>query len=162
MKYVKLEHRLYIPFGTVAIEFVNYDTNDNEFKKKAEIELDNNRNEPDEKINHLKNQAHAEELKREKIKKERNELYKNTSFFNRIFSKEYKNKANELRTLYYKHNEEHAKLLNKVYNLEHDFENEASTDYYSLRDLLKKSGYTLNNTSPMAETSITIEIWHKK
>lgn len=37
MKYVKLEHRLYIPFGTVAIEFVKYDTNDNEFKKKLKL-----------------------------------------------------------------------------------------------------------------------------
>lgn len=162
MKYVKLEHRLHVPFDTVAIEFINYDTNDNEFKQKAEIELDNNRNEHNKKINHLKNQAHAEELKREKIKKERNELYKNTSFFNRIFSKEYKNKANELCTLYYKHNEEHAKLLNKVYKLEHDFENKASTDYYSLIDLLKKSGYSLNSTSPLAKTFITIEVWHKE
>jgi len=161
MKYVKLEHRLYVPFGTVAIEFVKYDTNDNEFKKKAKIDLNNNRNENNKKINHLKNQAHTEELKREEIKKEKNKLYKNTSFFNRIFSKEYKNKVKKLNTLYYKFNEESAKLSNKVRELEYDFEKEASTDYYSLIDLLKKSGYTLNNTSPMAETSITIEVWHK-
>lgn len=37
MKYVKLEHRLYVPFGTVGIEFVKYDTNDNEFKKKLKL-----------------------------------------------------------------------------------------------------------------------------
>lgn len=34
MKYVKLEHRLYIPFGTVAIEFVKYDTTIMNSKKK--------------------------------------------------------------------------------------------------------------------------------
>lgn len=162
MKYVKLEHRLHIPFATLAIEFVNYETNDNDFEQKAQIELNNNYNKHKKEVNILKNQAHNEQLKCEEIQKKREELSNNTSLFKRIFSKEYKNKSNELRTLYYKHNEEHAKLLNKVYNLEHDFENEASTDYYSLRDLLKKSGYTLNNTSPMAETSITIEVWHKK
>ena len=161
MKYVKLEHRLHIPFGTIAIEFINYDTNDNEFKQKAEIELKNNHNEHNEKINQLKNQAHAEQLKREKTKKERDDLYTNTSFFNRIFSKKYKNKANNLRTLYYKYNEESAKLSKKAQKLEYDFEDQTRTDYYSLIDLLKESGYSLSNTSTMAETSINIEVWHK-
>jgi hypothetical protein len=161
MKYVKLEHRLHIPFGTIAIEFINYNTNDNEFKQKAEIELKNNHNEHKKEIYLLTNQACSKELKCEEIKKERNELYKNTSFFNRIFSKEYKNKIKKLNTLYYKYNEESAKLSKKAQKLEYDFEDQTRTDYYSLIDLLKESGYSLSNTSTMAETSINIEVWHK-
>jgi hypothetical protein len=161
MKYVKLEHRLHVPFGTIAIEFVNYDTNDNNFKEKAEIELNNNLKAHKKEINKLKNQACSKALKCEEIKKQKNELYHNTSFLKRIFSKEYKNKSNKLRTLYYKYNEESAKLNKKAKKLEYDFEDQATTDYYSPRELLKETGYSLNNTSRMGETSITIEIWHK-
>ena len=161
MKYVKLKHRLHVPFDTIAIEFVDYDTNDNDFKEKAEIELNNNLKEHKKEINKLKNQACSKALKCEEIKKKKNELYHNTSFLKRIFSKEYKNKANKLRTLYYKYNEESAKLSKKAQKLEYDFEDQATTDYFSLRDLLKESGYSLNNTSRMPETSITIEVWHK-
>lgn len=161
MKYVKLEHRLHIPFDTIAIEFVNYETNDNDFEQKAKIELENNRNEHKKEIYLLTNQACSKKLKCEEIKKEKNKLYNNTSFLKRIFSKEYKNKVKKLNTLYYKNNEESAKLSNKVRELEYDFETQATTDYYSLKNLLKKSGYSLNSTSPMAGTSITIEVWHK-
>lgn len=63
--------------------------------------------------------------------------------------------------MYYKYNEESAKLNKKAKKLEYDFEDQATTDYFSLRDLLKESGYSLNNISQMAETSINIEIWHK-
>lgn len=140
MKYVKLEHRLYVPFDMFAIEFVNYETNDVNFEHEAKTKLRNNRHKHEDKINNLQNKAHNEQLKCEEIQKEREELRNNTSLFKRIFSKEYKNKSNELRTLYYKHNEEHAKLLNEVYKLEHDFEEQARTDYYSLKNLLKKSG----------------------
>ena len=161
MKYVKLEHRLHIPFSTVAIEFINYDTNDNEFKEKAEIELKNNHNKHKKEIYLLTNQACSNELKCEEIKKEKNKLYNNTSLFKRIFSKEYKNKIKKLNTLYYKFNEESAKLSNKVRELEYDFETQAVTDYYSLKKLLKESNYSLNNTNRMGETSITIEVWHK-
>lgn len=161
MKYVKLEHRLHVPFGTIAIEFINYNTNDNDFKKKAEIELDKNRKKHQKEINKLTNQACSKKLKCEEIKKEKNKLYNNTSLYKRIFSKEYKNKIKKLNTLYYKYNEESANIANKVRKLEYDFEDQAITDYYSLRDLLKESGYSLNNTSPMAETSITVEVWHK-
>ena len=161
MKYVKLEHRLHIPFATIAIEFVNYETNENDFEQKAEQALNNNYNKHKKEVNILKNQAHNEQSKCEEIEKQKESLRNNTSLFKRIFSKEYKNKSNELHTLYYKHNEEHAKLLNEVYKLEHDFEEQARTDYYSLKNLLKKSGYSLHNTSPMTGTSITIEVWHK-
>lgn len=161
IKYVKLEHRLHVPFGTIAIEFVNYDTNDNEFKEKAEIELNNNRKEHKKEINKLKNQACSKTLKCEEIKKEKNKLYHNTSLLKRIFSKEYKNKVNELRTLYYKYNEESAKLSKKAQELKYDFEDQANTDYFNLIDLLKESGYSLNNTSRMGDISITTEVWHK-
>lgn len=161
MKYVKLEHRLHVPFGTIAIEFVNYETNDNNFEQKAENILNNNYNKHKKEVNILKNQAHNEQLKCEELQKEFEELRKITSLFKRIFSKEYKNKSNELNRLYYNHNEKHAKLNKEVYKLEHDFEEQARIDYYSLKNLLKKSGYSLHNTSPMANTSITIEVWHK-
>lgn len=71
MKYVKLEHRLHVPFGTIAIEFVNYDTNDNNFKEKAEIELNNNLKAHKKEINKLKNQACSNALKCEEIKKQK-------------------------------------------------------------------------------------------
>lgn len=161
MKYVNLEHRLHVPFGTVAIAFVSYDTNDNEFEQKAKIELNNNHNEHKKEIYLLTSQACSKELKCEEIKKEKNKLYKNTSFFNRIFSKEYKNKVKKLNTLYYKFNEESAKLANKVRELEYDFETQATKDYYSLKKLLKTLGFSLSNTNRMGGTSITTEIWHK-
>lgn len=162
MKYVKLEHRLYVPFNTIAIEFVNYETNDNYFEHKAITELRNNRHKHEEKINNLKNQAHNEQLKCEEIQKEREELHNNTSLFKRMFSKEYKNKSNNLLALYYEHNEERAKLNNKIYKIKHNFRDKSYTDYYSLKELLKKSGYNLTNSSPKANSSITIEVWHKE
>lgn len=162
MKYVKLKHRLHVPFDTIAIEFVNYETNDNEFKEKAEIELDKNRNEHKKEIYLLSSKACSKKLKSEEIKKEKHQLYNNTSLFKRIFSKKYKNKVKKLNTLYYKYNEESAKLSKKAQKLEYDFEDQANTDYYSLKKLLKTLGYALNNTSPMAGTSITIEVWHKE
>ena len=71
MKYVKLKHRLHVPFGTIAIEFVNYETNDNNFEQKAEIELENNRNKHKKEIYLLTNKACSKELKCEEIKKEK-------------------------------------------------------------------------------------------
>ena len=161
MKYVKLAHRLYVPFSRIAFEFVKYETNDNDFEQKAEIELENNRNEHKKEIYLLTNQACSKTLKCEEIKKEKNKLYNKTSFLKRIFSKEYKNKVKTLNNLYYKYNEESAKLSNKVRKLEYDFETQATTDYYSLKKLLKALGYSLSNTNRMGNTSITTELWHK-
>lgn len=42
MKYVKLTHRLFVPDDTFAIEFVDYETDDETFDKCAKILLEEN------------------------------------------------------------------------------------------------------------------------
>lgn len=40
MKYVKLTHRLFVPSDTIAIEFVEFDTDDEVFNQRATASLE--------------------------------------------------------------------------------------------------------------------------
>ena len=51
MKYVKLTHRLFVPDDTFAIEFVDFESDDEMFDKCANVLLEENELRHEEKIN---------------------------------------------------------------------------------------------------------------
>ena len=73
MKYVKLTHRLFVPDDTFAIEFVDYETDDETFDKCAKILLEENERRHEEKINKLESKLMITQARRDQTESDRNE-----------------------------------------------------------------------------------------
>ena len=59
MMYVKLTHRLFVPSDTIAIEFVDYESNDKMFNQCATASLEENEKEREEQIDKIQSKLIA-------------------------------------------------------------------------------------------------------
>ena len=96
MKYVKLTHRLFVPPDTIAIEFVDFESNDEVFNQCATASLEENEKEREEQIDKIESKLIAIQAECCRIQIERDELVCRTPFFLRIASKEYKSALSRL------------------------------------------------------------------
>jgi len=162
MKYVKLTHRLFEPLDTIAIEFVDYDTNDEMFDTCAKVLIEENEHKHEKQINKIKTILIAIQDKCCEIEKERDELEGRTPFFLRLGSKTYKRERRKLLAKLYVLRYHHLMRCRELSEIEDDLEARTFEDYSTLKRLLKDMGYSLTSESQKGESSITIEVWHKQ
>ena len=162
MKYVKLTHRLFEPLDTIAIEFVDYDTNDEMFDTCAKVLLEENERKYDEQIDKIQSKLIAIQAECCRIQIERDELEGRTPFFLRLGSKTYKRERRKLLAKLYVYHSHHIVRCRELDKIENDLEARTFEDYSTLKRLLKDMGYTLSSESQKGESSITIEVWHKQ
>lgn len=159
MKYVTLEHRQSLPYGTIGCTYVDFDTNDNVFENEA-YEL---RHQRYLKQNEAKNQI-IEEINQvveqtKEIKNKLDELRLNTSVLKQLSSKDYKASRNYLRKQFQDCQMRHLKLRKEAEQLA-DRVVSPFDEYYDLKTLLKEQGYVLVNKTT-DDRYTTTEIWHK-
>lgn len=162
MKYVKLTHRLFEPLDTIAIEFVDYDTNDEMFDTCAKVLLEENERKYDEQIDKIQSKLIAIQAECCRIQIERDELEGRTPFFLRLGSKTYKRERRKLLAKLYVYHSHHIVRCRELDKIENDLEAGTFEDYSTLKRLLKDMGYSLTSESQKGNSSITIEVWHKQ
>ena len=162
MKYVKLTHRLFEPLDTLAIEFVDYDTNDETFDMCATVLLEENERRHEEQINKLESKLMVIQARRDHTESERNELVRRTPFFLRLGSKLYRHEIEKLNVQLSDHRYQHALQLREINEMRENLEARVFEDYSTLKRLLKDMGYTLSSESQKGDSSITVEVWHKQ
>lgn len=162
MKYVKLTHRLFEPLDTIAIEFVDYDTNDEMFDTCAKVLLEENERKYDEQIDKIQSKLIAIQAECCRIQIERDELEGRTPFFLRLGSKTYKRERRKLPAKLYVYHSHHIVRCRELDKIENDLEARTFEDYSTLKRLLKDMGYTLSSESQKGESSITVEVWYKQ
>ena len=162
MKYVKLTHRLFVPDDTFAIEFVDYETDDETFDTCAKVLIEENERKHEKQINKIKTMLIAIQDKCCEIEKERDELEGRTPFFLRIASKEYKSALNRLNEQLSTQRQKHEMQCEELHKVRDDLEAQTYEDYSTLKHLLKDMGYTLSGESQKGDSSITVEVWHKQ
>lgn len=96
MKYVKLTHRLFVPDDTIAIEFVDYESNDETFEQRATALLEEKEKEREKQIDKIESKLITMQAECCRIQIERDELVRRTPFFLRFGSKQYKSALNRL------------------------------------------------------------------
>lgn len=161
MKYVKLTHRLFVPSDTIAIEFVDYESNDEMFNQRATASLEENEKEREEQIDKIESKLIAIQAECCRIQIERDKLVCRTPFFLRVASKEYKSALNRLNEQLSKQCQKHELQCQEKHKIE-DLEDRTYEDYSTLKHLLKDMGYTLSGESQKGNSSITIEVWYKQ
>lgn len=163
MKYVKLTHRLFVPSDTIAIEFVDYDTNDEMFDMCAKVLLEENERRHEEYINKLESKLMIIQARRDQTESERNELVRRTPFFLRLGSKLYRHEIKKKLNLQLSdHRYQHALQLREINEMRENLEATVFEDYSALKRLLKEMGYSLTSELQKGNSSITIEVWHKQ
>lgn len=162
MKYVKLEHRLFVPEETIAIEFVDYESNDETFDMRAKVLLEENERKYDEQIDGIKSKLIAIQAECCRIQIERDKLVCRTPFFLRLGSKKYKSAFNRLNEQLSAQRQKHELQCQEKHKIEDDLEARTFEDYSTLKRLLKDTGYSLISDSQKGESRITVEVWHKQ
>lgn len=162
MKYVKLTHRLFVPDDTFAIEFVDYETDDETFDKCAKILSEENERRHEEQINKIKTMLIAIQDKCCQIEKERDELEGRTPFFLRLGSKLYRHEIEKLNLQLSDHRYQHALHLRGINEMRENLEARVFEDYSALKRLLKEMGYSLTSELQKGNSSITVEVWQKE
>ena len=162
MKYVKLTYRLVVPPDTIAIEFVDYETNDEMFNQCATASLEENGKEREKQIDKIQSKLIAIQAECCRIQIERDELVCRTPFFLRLGSKEYKNALNRLNEQLSAQCQNHKMQCEELHKVRDDLEAQTYEDYSTLKHLLEDMGYTLSSESQKGNSSITIEVWHKE
>lgn len=162
MKYVKLTHRLFVPDDTLAIEFVDYESNDEMFNQCATVMLNKNEKEREEQIDKIQSKLIAIQAECCRIQIERDKLVCRTPFFLRIASKEYKSALNRLNEQLFAQREKHEMQCQELHEVQDELEARTFEDYSTLKQLLKDMGYLLSSESQKGNSSITIEVWHKQ
>lgn len=162
MKYVKLTHRLFVPDDTLAIEFVDYESNDEMFNQCATASLEENEKEREEQIDKIQSKLIAIQAECCRIQIERDKLVCRTPFFLRLCSKEYENAFNRLNEQLSTQCQKHEMQCQELHKVRDDLEAQTYDDYSALKRLLKEMGYLLSSESQKGESSITIEVWHKQ
>ena len=162
MKYIKLTHRLFVPDDTIAIEFVDFESNDEVFDMCAKVLLEENERRHEEYINELESKLMIIQARRDQTESERNELVRRTPFFLRLGSKLYRHEIEKLNLQLSDHRYQHALQLRGINEMRENLEARVFEDYSTLKRLLKEMGYTLSSESRKGGTSITVEVWHKQ
>lgn len=162
MKYVKLTHRLFVPSDTIAIEFVDYESNDEMFNQCVTASLEENEKEREKQIDGIESKLITIQAECCRIQIERDELVRRTPFFLRIASKEYKSALNRLNEQLSAQCQKHKMQCQELHKVRDDLESQTYEDYSTLKRLLKDMGYTLSSESQKGDSSITVEVWHKQ
>lgn len=162
MKYVKLTRRLFVPDDTIAIEFVDFESNDEVFDMRAKVLLEENERRHEEYINELESKLMIIQARRDQTESERNELVRRTPFFLRLGSKLYRHEIEKLNLQLSDHRYQHALQLRGINEMRENLEARVFEDYSTLKRLLKEIGYTLSSESRKGGTSITVEVRHKQ
>ena len=162
MKYVKLTRRLFVPDDTIAIEFVDFESNDEVFDMRAKVLLEENERRHEEYINELESKLMIIQARRDQTESERNELVRRTPFFLRLGSKLYRHEIEKLNLQLSDHRYQHALQLRGINEMRENLEARVFEDYSTIKRLLKEIGYTLSSESRKGGTSITVEVWHKQ
>lgn len=158
MKYVKLTHRLFVPPDTIAIEFVEFESNDETFDMRAKVLMEENEKEREKQIDKIQSKLIAMQAECCRIQIERDELVCRTPFFLRLGSKEYKNALNRLNEQLSAQCQNHEMQCEELHKVRDDLEAQTYEDYSTLKHLLKDMGYTLSGESQKGNSSITIEV----
>lgn len=162
MKYVKLTHRLFVPDNTFAIEFVDFESDDEMFDKCANVLLEENERRHEEKINKLESKLMIIQARRDQTESERNELVRRTPFFLRLGSKLYRHEIEKLNLQLSDHRYQHALHLRGINEMRENLEARVFEDYSALKRLLKEMGYSLTSELQKGNSSITVEVWQKE
>ena len=150
-----------MPSDTIAIEFVDYESNDEMFNQRATASLEENEKEREEQIDKIESKLIAIQAECCRIQIERDKLVCRTPFFLRVASKEYKSALNRLNEQLSKQCQKHELQCQEKHKIE-DLEDRTYEDYSTLKHLLKDMGYTLSGESQKGNSSITIEVWYKQ
>ena len=159
MKYVKLEHRLSISIDRIAITYVKFDTNDNEFKNIANNLWSKCYNKQASKLAELRNTLDIETQKLAQTKEKLNQLINFKFLLKNWFSKERKTEINKLKEEYNIYNDNCYKINDKIRifsNTKH-FDREY---YNELNHLLNDCNYCLISKT-IDNRDVTTELWHK-
>ena len=159
MKYVKLEHRLSIRMGKIAITYVKFDTNDEDFENTADDLWHDCYNKKESKLVEFRNTLNIENQKILQTKEKIHELKGFKFSLKNWFSKERKAELNKLKEEYNTYTDNRRKIMNKI----RIYENTAYFDkeyYHALKVLLKNSNYCLINTT-IDNNDVKTEVWNK-
>lgn len=159
MKYVKLEHRLFISMDRFAITYVKFDTNDKEFKNIASDLWDKYHNKQESKVAELQNVLDIETQKLVQTKEKLQQLKGFKFLLKNWFSKERKTEINKLKEQYNTYNDNCYKINNKIRNLDNTKHFDRDY-YYELIESLNDYNYCLINKTT-DNKDVTTEIWHK-
>lgn len=159
MKYVKLEHRLFISMDRIAITYVKFDTNDKEFKNIASDLWDKCHNKQESKVAELQNVLDIETQKLVQTKEKLQQLKGFKFLLKNWFSKERKTEINKLKEQYNTYNDNCYKINNKIRNLDNTKHFDRDY-YYELIESLNDYNYCLINKTT-DNKDVTTEIWHK-
>ena len=151
-----------MPSDTIAIEFVNFESNDETFDQRATASLEENEKEREEQIDKIESKLIAIQAECCRIQIERDKLVCRTPFFLRVASKEYKSALNRLNEQLSAQCQKHEIKCQELHKVRDDLEAQTYEDYSTLKQLLKDMGYTLSGESQKGNSSITIEVWHKQ
>lgn len=159
MKYVKLEHRLSIRMGKIAITYVKFDTNDENFEDKADDLWHNCYNKQESKLIELRNTLNIENQKVTQTKEKIHELKGFKFSLKNWFSKDRKAEINKLKKEYDTYTDNRRKIMDKIriYENTKHFDKEY---YHELSALLKNSKYCLISKTT-DNNDVTTELWHK-
>lgn len=159
MKYVKLEHRLFIRMGRIAITYVKFDTNDEYFENKADDLWHDCYNKKESKLVELRNALNIENQKILQTEEKIKQLKGFKFLLKNWFSKERKTEINKLKEQYNIYNDNCYKINNKIRifsNTKH-FDREY---YNELNHLLNDCNYCLISKTT-DNRDVTTELWHK-
>lgn len=159
MKYVKLEHRLFIQIGKIAITYVKFETNDEDFENTADDLWRNCYNKKEYKLTELRNALNIETQKLTQTKEKMKQLIGFKFLLKNWFSKERKTEINKLKKQYNTYNDNCYEINNKIKNF-NDTKHFDRDYYYELIKSLNNHKYCLTNKTT-DNKDVTTEIWHK-
>lgn len=159
MKYVKLEHRLFISMDRIAITYVKFDTNDKEFKNIADDLWYKCYDKREYKRAELRNALDIETQKLAQTKEKLQQLKGFKFLLKNWFSKERKTEINKLKEEYNTYTDNRRKIMDKIriYKNPKHFDREY---YHALNMLLKNSNYCLISKTTY-NNDVATELRHK-
>lgn len=159
MKYVKLEHRLFISMDRIAITYVKFDTNDDDFKNTANDLWHKCYDKQESKLVKLRNTLNIENQKVTKAEEKIKQLKGLKFSLKNWFSKERKTEINKLKEQYNIYTDNRRQIMDKI----RIYENPKHFDrdyYHALNALVKNSNYCLISKTT-DNNDVTTELWHK-
>ena len=159
MKYVKLEHRLFISMDRIAITYVKFDTNDDDFENTADDLWHKCYGKQESKLVKLRNTLNIENQKVTQTEEKIKQLKGLKFSLKNWFSKERKTEINKLKEEYNTHTDNRRKIMDKIriYENTKHFDREY---YHTLNALVKNSNYCLISKTT-DNNDVTTELWHK-
>lgn len=142
MKYVKLEHRLFIAMDRIATTYIKFDTNDADYENTADDLWYKCYGKQESKLVNLRNALNIENQKVTQTEEKIKQLKGLKFSLKNWFSKERKNEINKLKEEYNTYTDNRRKIMDKIriYENPKHFDREY---YHALNTLVKNSKYCL-------------------